>query len=197
MSSEQYCDTSSHKLRYLLFVRFEYHSSGHNHGRWTVGGCISMAPQARPLIIGISGASSSGKTTLARLLRDVWPDTLILHEDDFYWTDDKIPVRNGLQDWDCMEALDLTRLETTLDYLSAHGSLPPELESKEDKNSVGESGVDRTVVVKWRDRARQFVSSRQTRPIAIVDGFLLYSPQMESIWQLFDVKLFLRTKYVV
>ncbi len=38
----------------------------------------------RTLIIGISGCSSSGKTTLARLLRDMFPNTFILHEDDFY-----------------------------------------------------------------------------------------------------------------
>jgi len=36
------------------------------------------------LVVGISGASSSGKTTLSRLLRDIFPNTFILHEDDFY-----------------------------------------------------------------------------------------------------------------
>jgi len=36
------------------------------------------------IVVGISGASSSGKTTLARLLRDIFPSTFILHEDDFY-----------------------------------------------------------------------------------------------------------------
>lgn len=38
----------------------------------------------KAIIIGISGCSSSGKTTLARLLRDIFPNTMILHEDDFY-----------------------------------------------------------------------------------------------------------------
>ena len=38
----------------------------------------------KAVVVGISGASSSGKTTLARLLRDVFPGTFILHEDDFY-----------------------------------------------------------------------------------------------------------------
>jgi nicotinamide/nicotinate riboside kinase len=38
----------------------------------------------KAVIVGISGASSSGKTTLGRLLRDVFPQTFILHEDDFY-----------------------------------------------------------------------------------------------------------------
>lgn len=51
------------------------------------------------IIIGLSGPSSSGKTTLARLLRQIFnvhtsPKThgisirlFILHEDDFYKTD--------------------------------------------------------------------------------------------------------------
>jgi len=45
------------------------------------------------IIIGISGPSSSGKTTLARLLRTVFAvhgmKTFIIHEDDFYYPDDK------------------------------------------------------------------------------------------------------------
>lgn len=36
------------------------------------------------LIVAFSGCSSSGKTTLARLLRDILPNTFILHQDDFY-----------------------------------------------------------------------------------------------------------------
>lgn len=40
--------------------------------------------ERKAVIVGISGASSSGKTTLARLLRDIFPNTFILHEDDFY-----------------------------------------------------------------------------------------------------------------
>ena len=54
------------------------------------------------IIVGISGPSSSGKTTLARLLLRVFSEvtisrsdpttrlnTFIIHEDDFYLPDDK------------------------------------------------------------------------------------------------------------
>ena len=41
-------------------------------------------PERKALVVGLSGCSSSGKTTLARLLRDIFPGTFILHEDDFY-----------------------------------------------------------------------------------------------------------------
>lgn len=40
--------------------------------------------ESKALIVALSGCSSSGKTTLARLLRDIFPNTFILHEDDFY-----------------------------------------------------------------------------------------------------------------
>jgi len=44
----------------------------------------------KAIIVGISGCSSSGKTTLARLLRDIFPNTFILHEDDFYKAEDQL-----------------------------------------------------------------------------------------------------------
>jgi uridine kinase len=59
-----------------------------------------FASPVSTLIIGLSGPSSSGKSTLARLLRSVFNIALrdrtlklfILHEDDFYKPDDQIPV---------------------------------------------------------------------------------------------------------
>ena len=50
---------------------------------------MTMGETRKAVIVGISGSSSSGKTTLARLLRDVFPNTFILHEDDFYKPEDE------------------------------------------------------------------------------------------------------------
>ena len=146
------------------------------------------------LIVGLSGVSSSGKTTLARLLREVWPGSSILHEDDMYFTDQQIPVKNGFQDWDCLEAIDLSKFRDTLACIRKHCSLPPDLDSKEDRNLVGESGVDRKVVHQWKDKAMGLTHPDKLS-IVIVDGFLLYSQAMESIWSEFDLKLFLWAKY--
>ncbi|PSN61146.1 P-loop containing nucleoside triphosphate hydrolase protein [Corynespora cassiicola Philippines] len=150
------------------------------------------------LLLGISGPSSSGKTTLARLLRDIFPPHLIfiLHLDDFYLTDAEIPVRDGIQDWDCIESLDLPRLRSALEHIKSHGQSPPSLISKEDQNSVGEHGVPQTFV----DECRQCVGAllEQTgwkTPICIVDGFLLFSDDMADIREMFDLRLFLRTSY--
>lgn len=149
----------------------------------------------KPLIIGISGVSSSGKTTLSRHLRDIWPGTFILHEDDFYWPDKDIPVIDGIQDWDCLQSLDLAKLRSCLEHIRATGTSPPSLVSKEDQNSVGESVVLASIAGKWKQEAQELLGPSSKRPIAIIDGFLLFSEQMAHIWQLFDVRLFLRTSY--
>lgn len=153
-----------------------------------------------PLLLGISGPSSSGKTTLSRLLRDIFPQNhlSILHLDDFYLTDAEIPIKNGIQDWDCLESLDLTGLENALLHIKQHGKSPDWLVSKEDQNSVGQHGVSERVVSELRREVHALLSAHpewQTRRICIVDGFLLFSEHMKNIRELFDVRLFLRTSY--
>lgn len=148
------------------------------------------------ILLAISGPSSSGKTTLARLLRDIFPNVFILHEDDFYKSDADIPVSKtaGVADWDCLEALDLPALDNALTHIKKEGGAPPSLVSKEDKNSVGQVDVDQSVVedLKWRASKWMF---QNVPPLAIIDGFLLYSEEMKSIRDAFDVKLFLRTDF--
>ena len=156
-----------------------------------------MAP---PLLLGISGPSSSGKTTLSRLLRDIFPpkQLTIVHLDDFYLTDAEIPVKNGVQDWDCLESLDLKGLRETLKFIRKEGRSPDWLVSKEDQNSVGEHGVSERVVGELKREIEALLSEHpdwKERRICIVDGFLLFSGEMKEIRELFDVRLFLRTSY--
>ena len=155
----------------------------------------TTSPPPVTLIVGISGPSSSGKTTLSRHLRDILPGTFILHEDDFYKPDGEIPEHDGVADWDCLESLDLDALRKALKHIRSHGVPPPELVSKEDLNSVGDSGVDHSVVADLKQRAAEFAEARTGIRVAIVDGFLLFSEEMKDVRDLFDVKLFLRTDY--
>lgn len=153
-----------------------------------------------PLLVGISGPSSSGKTTLSRLLRDIFPpkQLCILHLDDFYLTDAEIPVKNGVQDWDCLESLDLAGLREALRFIKREGRSPDWLVSKEDQNSVGEHGVSESVIEELRGEIKKALNSHldwQDRRICIVDGFLLFSEDMKDIRNMFDVRLFLRTSY--
>ena len=150
---------------------------------------------SKVILVGLSGVSSSGKTTLARLLRDILPNSFILHEDDFFWPDSQIPVKNGIQDWDCLEAIDLSKLANTLRYIKQHGNPPSDFISKEDQNPVGEHDVNQDVVEALKVQAHDVPNDSKTPRIAIMDGFLLYSQNMKEVRDLLDLKLFLRTDY--
>ncbi|KEF53977.1 uncharacterized protein A1O9_09772 [Exophiala aquamarina CBS 119918] len=122
-----------------------------------------------PYIVGISGPSSSGKTTLARLLKCVCDvdvsgskcsvKLFILYEDDFYKTNIDVPnvtvlsSKHGareLKDWDCIESLDLDRLGSALHYFKKHGMLPPRMVNKEGRNNVVDLGVSSSTVANFR-----------------------------------------------
>ncbi|KAG9185537.1 nicotinamide/nicotinate riboside kinase [Alternaria panax] len=155
-----------------------------------------------PLLIGISGPSSSGKTTLSRLLRDIFPPSklFILHLDDFYLTDAEIPLKNGVQDWDCIDSLNLPALKSALQHIKERGTSPQWLVSQEDQNSVGEHGVPEEEIRRLKAEVEGALAGAkqevwEERRICIVDGFLLFSEDMADIRALFDVKLFLRTSY--
>ncbi|KAK8086913.1 ribosylnicotinamide kinase [Apiospora phragmitis] len=165
--------------------------------------------ERKAVIVGISGASSSGKTTLARLLRDIFPNTFILHEDDFYKAEPELPMRDGLLDWDCAAAIDIPGLAKALAYIRQNATFPPFVDSKEDKNSVGQCPVSgakreemRKKVEAWMQPGQPghdvLMQSQQQQQqeggglkTCLLDGFLLYSREMQEVMDQLDVKMFL------
>lgn len=86
----------------------------------------------QPLVIAISGISSTGKTTVARyigaILGSLAADQSIpiqtpklVHQDDFYYHDNDIPVDpvTGEQNWDCPGAIDIDKLRDVISELKA------------------------------------------------------------------------------
>ncbi|OTA04908.1 nicotinamide riboside kinase 1, putative [Trichoderma parareesei] len=165
-------------------------------------------PPKKALIIALSGCSSSGKTTLARLLRDIFPNTFILHEDDFYRPEAELPIKNGLVDWDCPESIDIPAMADALSYIRENASFPPTLDSKEDQNSVGPCPIPPSLTTTLKSKVLSHLppthpllllsnEPNQTPPlrICILDGFLLYTPAMSPIQPHLDLKIFLRASY--
>ncbi|KAH1685973.1 hypothetical protein KXX25_005092 [Aspergillus fumigatus] len=175
-------------------------------------------------IVGISGPSSSGKTTLARLLQRIFAhanenmQTFIMHEDDFYLPDDRIPYTTTasgktVKDWDTVEAIDVPFMVAALSYIRQHGRLPPRLKSKEDLNEASDSGVsDETITQLQRqvsDKLRQFGPAlagdggEGKRTVVFFEGFLLFSPPeaevrehvLRPVHEQLDVRLFLPSPY--
>ncbi|KAM3521720.1 hypothetical protein MY4038_008923 [Beauveria bassiana] len=158
----------------------------------------------KALVVAISGCSSSGKTTLSRLLRDIFPSTFILHEDDFYKTDKDIPINNGVADWDCAEAIDIPAMTEAVAYIRQHAEIPPTLNSIEDQNSVGKNPVPDALINELRARVSAAIpSSHPLRDdddarllrLCLFDGFLLYSKSMTELAPSLDIKILLRASH--
>ncbi|KAL9106425.1 MAG: hypothetical protein Q9227_008567 [Pyrenula ochraceoflavens] len=132
------------------------------------------------LIIGLSGPSSSGKTTLARHLRSIFNvpasdktngrsiSLTIIHQDDFYKPDSEIPTvktpshPTPIQDWDCAASLNIPLFTSTLHHIHTHGALPPHLHSKEDLNAVGPSTVPPSSITSHHSAIASWLSSPTT-----------------------------------
>ncbi|KAI1266327.1 nicotinamide riboside kinase 1 [Xylariaceae sp. FL1019] len=162
-------------------------------------------PSRKAIIVGISGASSSGKTTISRLLRDVFPQTFILHEDDFYRPESELPTKHGFLDWDCAEALNFDDMARALEHIRAEGTFPPFVDSKEDKNSVGTCPVPDSAIAAAKARVEAwlapgqpghavFSSPESSLRMCLFDGFLLYGsePPLKHVTEdLIDIKFLL------
>lgn len=160
-------------------------------------------PSLKPLLVALSGPSCSGKTTLARLLRDALsPHAFIIHEDDFYVTDSQIPIKKvsdgrELQDWDCFESIDFKAMKEMVAHVKEHGVVKEGFESIQDGNAVGEVQVDGNVIANWKAKFKALCDEKPGKElrICIVDGFLLFSDAMKEVRELFDIRLLLRADY--
>jgi nicotinamide/nicotinate riboside kinase len=90
-------------------------------------------------------------------------------------------MKDGFQDWDCAESLDLVGLKDALVWARERGEVPGWLTSKEDQNTVEPSGVEDELVARLREHvsARLAQTASPSGPrIFLLDGFLLYPPTL-------------------
>ena len=125
------------------------------------------------LLVGIGGASCSGKSTLCKRLSGLFPNARrILSQDAFFRPDSEIPLSRDSEgcetkDWDSPRAIDFDAfVHTLLDmkhYCQGHG---------ETENLSGEEAEERN------PRLHELIQSHKdilhSVEIIWVDGFLLY-----------------------
>ena len=153
----------------------------------------SSKPASQVCMIGISGSSSSGKSTLAHLLSAILPNTILLHADDFCLDISILPMRNNMPDADSRNSIDFPALNTTLDHIRMTKDLPQQFKSWQNSAEELQKAMQ-MVRPELVDELRAIVKSvgfSLDHRICIVDGFLLYHDSI--IREKLDLRLFLRT----
>ncbi|KAN0064367.1 ribosylnicotinamide kinase [Thecaphora frezii] len=147
-----------------------------------------------PLIVGVGGATCSGKTTLSkhllRILSLASLPSFILHQDDFAPLESTLPIHATFneRDWDApATAIDYARMRDTLRHIRQTGELPPGFSSHDHLNQQPECSIPRQQQQRWA-RALSAVGSAQK--VVLADGFLLYYDT--DVRSEMDVKLLLR-----
>jgi len=153
--------------------------------------------------VGVGGATCSGKTTLAKHLNRILPDSVIIHQDDFAPPQELVPIHplHNVQDWDAAPgAIAWDRLVEFLRRVKKTGVIPPDHRSHDHLNEQKEIKVEGKVREKWIKEFETIKQDhdKQDKPRIIwglVDGFLLYWNK-DVIDQL-DVRIILRVPHDV
>ncbi|GAA5891247.1 hypothetical protein JCM8208_002559 [Rhodotorula glutinis] len=156
----------------------------------------------RVIIAGISGATCSGKTTLAKHLARIIPSSILLFQDDFAPPAEQIPVdpKHGWQDWDDAKGAILwDKQRDTLRRIRETAKVPDEHFSHDAFNEqyLGPVPISDEVQQEWRKRFKELLERQEgDKPtIVIAEGFLMLVDP-ESVRE-FDVRLFMREDYAV
>ncbi|KAF9564775.1 P-loop containing nucleoside triphosphate hydrolase protein [Agrocybe pediades] len=162
-----------------------------------------MSEKTRVILVGVGGATCSGKTTLAKHLNRILPDSVIIHQDDFAPPQELVPVHpiHKVQDWDAPAgAITWPRLVNFLKEVKKTGKIPPDHRSHDHLNEQKEIKIDEAVREKWIaefERLKQQLEARRHERIiwGLVDGFLLY--WNKDVIEQLDVRIMLRVPHDV
>lgn len=168
-------------------------------------------PEMKTILIGVTGASSSGKSTLAYLMKDILSGTEIIHEDDFFKLEKDVPfdqARND-RDWDCPDAIDIESMKQTLLVLKdpkkfesnpkANVKLNKEgyydyamISTEPPRNDVNFKN-SKSIVESLRIKIRELIKPTEEFRMFLLDGFLLLHDV--ELMKLFDISLFFKSSY--
>ncbi|PPQ96821.1 hypothetical protein CVT26_006222 [Gymnopilus dilepis] len=169
--------------------------------------------KTKVILIGVGGATCSGKTTLAKHLKSILPDSVIIHQDDFapvcHYTplmpQELVPIHpiHNVQDWDAPAgAITWPRLVKFLQTVKETGQIPPDHRSHDHLNEQKDIKIDPDVRDRWIEEFRSIKTEKEAaldqRIVwGLVDGFLLYWNQACDVIDQLDVRIMLRVPYDV
>ncbi|KAG0669943.1 ribosylnicotinamide kinase [Maudiozyma exigua] len=148
--------------------------------------------EQKTILIGLSGCSSTGKTTLAKLASQLLPNAILIHEDDFYKHDEDVPMneRYGIRDWDSPEALDMNLFEKELTSIKKSGEVSTVLIHNNNVDDVKKFSLSDQFLKALRDKIKHIDNSYK---LVIVDGFMLFNdPKISTC---LDLRLLIRAPY--
>lgn len=126
------------------------------------------------LLIGIAGGTASGKTTLAKILKDSFKDDVTMLRHDFYYYD--------------KSHFDVAENKINFDHPD---SFQTELLVKHLKSLVGGSPIERPVY-SYKTNERLLETKKvNPSPIIIVEGILIF--HYPKLRELFDLKIYIDT----
>ncbi|KAJ3568443.1 hypothetical protein NP233_g5714 [Leucocoprinus birnbaumii] len=108
--------------------------------------------KVKVVFVGIGGATCSGKTTLAKHLRRILPDSVIIHQDDFAPPQELVPVHPeyNVQDWDAPAgAISWDRLIGFLRRVKETGEIPPGHRSHDHLNEQKDVPIPEDLRDRW------------------------------------------------
>jgi uridine kinase len=127
----------------------------------------------QPYIIGITGGSSSGKSSFARDLKSLFHENVmtVLCEDNYYLPKEKVPVdQNGVQNYDTPESID------HLCYINHVRSLKSGVAIQKEEYTFHKPGIPAILTL-------------YPTPLIVLEG--IFSLHFEEVNKLVDLKIYI------
>nr|XP_055128207.1 nicotinamide riboside kinase 1 isoform X1 [Symphalangus syndactylus]XP_055128208.1 nicotinamide riboside kinase 1 isoform X1 [Symphalangus syndactylus] len=143
----------------------------------------------KTFIIGISGVTNGGKTTLAKNLQKHLPNCSVISQDDFFKPESEIETdKNGFLQYDVH--LRFRHVGQTGLELLTSGDLPTSASQSTGITVLEALNMEKMVaaISCWMESARRSVvstdkESAEEIPILIIEGFLLFNYKpLDTIW---------------
>ncbi|KAH9060309.1 P-loop containing nucleoside triphosphate hydrolase protein [Lactarius deliciosus] len=163
---------------------------------------VQASAKTRVILVGIGGATCSGKTTLAKHLRNIIPDSFIIHQDDFTPPEATLPIHPTFgQDWDSAPtAIAWPRLREFLRTVKRTARIPDDHSSHDHLNEQKPVQLGESLAARCKEEIsrmqKEVEAASGVRVVwGIVDGFLLYwDPEVVDT---LDARIFIRVPYDV